>query len=141
MRTLSFAVAIAIISLVGFSPTLLAQTADPNISAKYAIGEIKTIDAAAKQLTIKTDAGSMVTVSLSDKTSYKKLAPGEQSLTNATDLTFAELAEGDRVMAAIIGGLHDSDAEVRSAAEAGWASRTPRTAMSSERSMTDIQRG
>ena len=99
MRTLSFAVAIAIMSLVGFSPALLAQTADSNISAKYAIGEIKTIDAAAKQLTIKTDAGSMVTVSLSDKTSYKKLAPGEQSLTNATDLTFAELAEGDRVMA------------------------------------------
>ncbi|HEU4932518.1 MAG TPA: hypothetical protein VFT48_10580, partial [Pyrinomonadaceae bacterium] len=58
-----------------------------------------SIDAAAKQLTIKTDAGSMVMVSLSDKTTYKKLAPGEQSLTNATDLTFADLAEGDRVMA------------------------------------------
>ena len=41
----------------------------------------------------------MVMVSLSDKTAYKKLAPGEQSLTNATDLTFADLAEGDRVMA------------------------------------------
>ena len=99
MRTLFFAIAIAIISSVGFSPALLAQTADPNISAKYAIGEIKSIDAAAKQLTIKTDAGSMVMVSLSDKTAYKKLAPGEQSLTNATDLTFADLAEGDRVMA------------------------------------------
>ena len=35
----------------------------------------------------------MVMVSLSDKTTYKKLAPGEQSLTNATDLTFADLAE------------------------------------------------
>ena len=78
----------------------MAQSAgDPNIAAKHAIGEIKSIDAAAKQLTIKTDAGSMVTVSLSDKTTYKKLAPGEQSLTSATDLTFADLAEGDRVMA------------------------------------------
>jgi hypothetical protein len=76
----------------------LAQD-DPNIAAKYAIGEVKSIDAAAKQLTIKTDAGSTVTVSLSDKTTYKKLAPGEQSLTNATDVTFADLGEGDRVMA------------------------------------------
>ncbi|HEX5884374.1 MAG TPA: hypothetical protein VFY67_07495, partial [Pyrinomonadaceae bacterium] len=38
-------------------------------------------------------------VSLGDKTTYKKLAPGETSLTNATDLTLADLAEGDRVMA------------------------------------------
>ncbi len=77
----------------------LAQAGDPNIAAKYAIGEIKSIDAATKQLTIKTDAGSMVTISLNDKTTYKKLAPGEKSLTNATDVTFADLAEGDRVMA------------------------------------------
>lgn len=92
MRTFFFAAAITVISFV-------AQTADPNIAAKHAIGEIKSIDAAAKQLTIKTDAGSVVTVSLSDKTTYKKLAPGEQSLANATDLTFADLGEGDRVMA------------------------------------------
>ena len=99
MRTFFFGAAIAFISLLASSPASLAQTADPNIAAKHAIGEIKSIDAAAKQLTIKTDAGSMVAVSLSDKTTYKKLAPGEQSLTNATDLTFADLAEGDRVMA------------------------------------------
>jgi hypothetical protein len=41
----------------------------------------------------------MVSVALSDKTTYKKLAPGEKSLTNATDVTFADIAEGDRVMA------------------------------------------
>lgn len=97
MRTFFFAAAIAIIALLSTVPVSLAQ--DPNISAKHAIGEIKTIDPTAKQLTIKTDAGSIVTVSLGDKTTYKKLAPGEQSLANATDLTFADLAEGDRVMA------------------------------------------
>jgi hypothetical protein len=99
MRTFFFGAAIAIISLLASSPASLAQTDDPNIAAKHAIGEIKSIDAAAKQLTIKTDAGSVVTVTLSDKTTYKKLAPGEKSLTNATDLTFADLGEGDRVMA------------------------------------------
>jgi hypothetical protein len=50
-------------------------------------------------LTIKTDAGSTVVVSFGDKTTYKKLAPGETSLTNATDVTLADLAVGDRVMA------------------------------------------
>src|SRR5689334_12898459 len=98
MRTFFFAVAIGLITLT-LSSASFAQADDPNIAAKYAIGEIKSVDAGAKQLTIKTDAGSMVTVSLSDKTTYKKLAPGEQSLTNATDVTFADLAEGDRVMA------------------------------------------
>ena len=93
MKTFFFAIAIGLITL--FAP----QGGDPNITAKYAIGEVKSMDAAAKQLTIKTDAGSIVTVSLSDKTTYKKLAPGEQSLTNATDVTITDLAEGDRVMA------------------------------------------
>ncbi len=98
MRTFFFAVAIGLITLALTSATF-AQGGDPNIAAKHAIGAIASIDAATKQLTIKTDAGSVVTVSLSDKTTYKKLAPGEQSLTNATDVTFADLAEGDRVMA------------------------------------------
>jgi hypothetical protein len=93
MKTFFFAAALGLITL------LAPQGGDPNITAKHAIGEVKTIDASAKQLTIKTDAGSTVTVSLSDKTTYKKLAPGETSLTNASDVTFADLAEGDRIMA------------------------------------------
>jgi len=92
MRTFFLAAALGLI-------TLFVQQGDPNITAKYAIGEIKSIDSAAKQLTIQTDAGSTVTVSLSDKTTYKKLAPGEKSLTNATDVAVTDLAEGDRVMA------------------------------------------
>ena len=100
MRTFFFAIAIGLITLLASSAVSKAQPAqDPGIAAKHAIGEVKTIDASAKQLTIKTDAGSMVTVTLSDKTTYKKLAPGEQSLTNATDVTIADLAEGDRIMA------------------------------------------
>jgi hypothetical protein len=91
MRTFLFAAAIALISIV--------QGADPNITAKHAIGEVKKIDPATKQMTIKTDAGSEVTVSLSEKTTYKRLAPGEQSLTNATDITFSDVSEGDRVWA------------------------------------------
>src|SRR5688572_33507522 len=74
-------------------------TTDPSIAAKHAIGEVKSIDAAAKQITIKTDAGSTLLISLNDKTTYKRLAPGEQTLTNATAITVSDIAEGDRVMA------------------------------------------
>jgi hypothetical protein len=98
MRKFFFAAAIGLITLA-LSPVSFAQTTDPSIAAKHAIGEIQSIDATSKQLIIKTDAGSMVSVSLNDKTTYKKLAPGEQTLTNATDVTFADLAQGDRVMA------------------------------------------
>lgn len=85
--------------LLAIALALFTQGGDPGIAAKHAIGEVKTIDATAKQITIKTDAGSTVSVVLSDKTTYKRLAPGETSLTNATDITFADVAEGDRIMA------------------------------------------
>lgn len=97
MRALIFS-AITLITLPFAGSVALAQ-GDPNIAAKHAIGEVKTIDAAAKQLSIKTDAGSDVSVVLNDKTIYRKLAPGETTLTNASEITFADIAQGDRVMA------------------------------------------
>ena len=98
MRALVFS-AITLITLSVATSVALAQATDPSIAAKHAIGEVKSIDATTKQLTIQTDAGSVLTVSITDKTTYKKLAPGEKTLTNATDITFTEIAEGDRVMA------------------------------------------
>jgi hypothetical protein len=76
-----------------------AQVTDENITPNRAVGELKVIDAAARQLIVKTDAGSLVTVVLNDATTYMRVAPGEKSLTNATKITFADLAEGDRVAA------------------------------------------
>lgn len=79
--------------------TAAPQTGDPSISPNRALGEVKIKDAPAKQLIIKTDAGSLVTVALSDATSYMRVAPGETTLTNATKITLADVAEGDRVLA------------------------------------------
>jgi hypothetical protein len=82
------------------SPTpAAAQTSDSSITANRALGEVKVIDTAAKQLIIKTDAGSLVTVVLSDSTTFMRVAPGQTTLTNATKITFGDVAEGDRVMA------------------------------------------
>ena len=79
--------------------TAASQTGDPSISPNRALGEVKIKDAATKQLIIKTDAGSLVTVALSDATTYMRVAPGETTLSNATKITFADVAEGDRVLA------------------------------------------
>src|SRR5713101_8790331 len=76
-----------------------AQAGDANITPNGVIGEVRSIDAAAKQMIVKTDAGSLVTVKLGDKTAYLRLAPGEKTLTNATKITFADVGEGDRVWA------------------------------------------
>ncbi len=81
------------------APAAAQQGGDAGITANRAIGEVKAIDAAARQVTVKTDAGSLITVTLSDKTVYLRLAPGETSLTNAAKITFAEVGEGDRVWA------------------------------------------
>ena len=104
MRALLLAMAVGLASLhLSLAVSVQAQTqdpaADPNIAAKHAIGEVKTIDVPQKIFSIKTDAGNTVFVTITDKTVYKRLAPGEQSLTNAADITVADIGEGDRIMA------------------------------------------
>lgn len=79
--------------------TPAAPGGDPGITPNRVIGEVKAIDATAKQLIVKTDAGALVTATLNDATQFMRVAPGETNLANAAKITFADLAEGDRVMA------------------------------------------
>src|SRR6201988_4251048 len=105
MKALIFSVVIGLTALQVSPNTALLTAAqapqgtDPGITAKYALGEVTAIDAATKQITIKTDAGSVVSVGVAEKTAYKRLAPGEQSLANATDIAATDVSVGDRVMA------------------------------------------
>lgn len=75
------------------------QAEDKSITPNRAQGEVKVIDAAGKQLILKTDGGSLVTVALNDATSYMRVAPNATTLDGATKIALAEVAEGDRVMA------------------------------------------
>ena len=75
------------------------QAGDPGITPNGAIGEVKVIDSPARQLILKTDAGTLITVALGDKTVYMRLAPGEKTLTNAAKIAFTDVGEGDRVWA------------------------------------------
>ena len=110
MKALFFALALVLVGVLAGSSVHAQTTAtptaspvqpasDPGITPNGAIGEVKVIDNAGKQLIVKTDAGSLVTVALGDKTLYMRLAPGEKTLTNATRIALADVGEGDRVWA------------------------------------------
>lgn len=63
------------------------------------IGEVLTIDAAAKQVKVRTDKGEEVTVALQDQTSFLRMPPGEKELTKATRIELKDVSVGDRVLA------------------------------------------
>ena len=79
--------------------TSAAQAEDKSITPNRAQGEVKAIDLAGKQLILKTDAGSLVTVVFADNTSYMRVAPNATTLDGATKIAVTDVAEGDRVMA------------------------------------------
>src|SRR5712692_6397379 len=100
VRGLSIITLVTAVSL-GFGLSAHAQTpsASPQTAPAVAslIGEVKAIDATAKQLVIRADSGVISTINLSDKTQYKRLPPGETTLAKATDITLADVGQGDRV--------------------------------------------
>jgi hypothetical protein len=67
--------------------------------AASTVGVVTRIDAGAKQIVLKTDAGAEVTVNLQPTASYRRVAPGETDLRNAATIALAEINSGDRVLA------------------------------------------
>jgi hypothetical protein len=98
MRRIWAILALAV-SLAGAAASASGQAADPGITANGVIGEVVALDAAAKQMFVRTDAGSVVTVTVADNTLFKRLPPGETTLTKAADTAFKDLGAGDRVFA------------------------------------------
>jgi hypothetical protein len=74
-------------------------------SAANVLGDVVAVDAAAKQIFVKTDAGAVVIVSVSDATRVLKNPPGETKTDKAVPYTLAEIVAGDRVLA--LGKLSD----------------------------------
>ena len=83
-----------ILSPINFHSLVLAQTAP----AQRVLGAIASLDAASKSLTVKTDAGDVYTIKLSESTRMQKVAPGEKDLKSASVMTFDEMAQGDRAI-------------------------------------------
>ena len=95
MRRLLTALTLALVASgwAAFGQTPAAQPAN-NV-----LGDVLTVDAAAKQIYLKTDAGAVVIVTVSDATRIMKNPPGETKLDKATPMQLSEVAAGDRVLA------------------------------------------
>src|SRR5256885_843141 len=87
--------------LLAAAGALWAQTPTPAPAAQIAgiIGEVKNIDTATNQMIVRAESGVLSTVILSEKTQYKRMAPGAKSLTGATDIALSDVGPGDRVWA------------------------------------------
>lgn len=101
VRRLTIITLVTLVALgVGFRAYGQTPSASPQTPAVASlIGEVKAIDATARQMIIRDDSGVIFTINLSDKTQYKRLAPGEKSLANATSITLGDVGQGDRVLA------------------------------------------
>lgn len=76
------------------------QPPAPNSAAKQVIGEVLSLDSSAQRVVVKDDHGATVTVSLGDRSSILRVAPGETDLKKAVRISFGDISDGDRVLAA-----------------------------------------
>src|SRR4051794_37150493 len=76
-----------------------APQTDPAIKATTVFGKVSEINAAAGQITIKTDAGSVIVASVNEKTTYQRMPPGETDRTKAVETNLTEITVGDGLVA------------------------------------------
>lgn len=76
-----------------------AQAADPAITATRVFGKITSIDAPSGQLTVKTDAGSIVTVQINADTTFERMPPGETKAEKAVAINLTDISVGDGIYA------------------------------------------
>jgi co-chaperonin GroES (HSP10) len=84
----------AVLSACG--TVLMAQAPAAAPAAARQIGTVTAV--AGNSLTLKTDAGQEVSVSVADGARILQLAPGSTDLKTAQTITLAEIAVGDRVL-------------------------------------------
>jgi Cu/Ag efflux protein CusF len=83
-----------------FLAAVLGAAQQPAASTpNRAIGEVTAVDAAARQIALKPDAGPVLTVTLADNTLFLRVPPGEKDLKKAARIALADIGAGDRVYA------------------------------------------
>ena len=102
VQRLTIIAVVAVVAL-GFGFRTYGQTPGASPAQTPAItgviGEVKAIDSTANQMIVRADSGVLFTVNLSDKTQYKRMAPGAKTLDGATGIALADVGQGDRVWA------------------------------------------
>ncbi len=100
-RTLSFFGLFVVFAFATAQATSISpqQPGDPAIRTTSVTGKVTEKNAAAGTLTVKTDAGSVVLVNTSEKTTFDRMPPGENDRTKAIKTSLAEITVGDGIYA------------------------------------------
>ncbi|MEO8359873.1 MAG: hypothetical protein ABI672_07580 [Vicinamibacteria bacterium] len=93
----SWLVSMATVACVG-APLAGAQTPAVAPTPVSVLGQVESLDAAARTLKIKPEGAGELTVVLHEKGTVMKVAPGETSLQNAATIAFDGITVGDRVL-------------------------------------------
>lgn len=110
MRNRLMVMTLAASALVSGAGDAAAQAQQPNVTnaSKAAestavqnrmLGEVMTIDAGSKQLSLRTADGKQVIVTVNASTLYSRVPPGEINLEKAVSISFEAIGVGDRVLA------------------------------------------
>lgn len=92
-----FCIALIMVGLPLAAPAQESSQGAATQAASRALGTLSAIDG--QTLSLKTDAGAQITVTVIDSTKLLQLKPGEKDLKQATPLTFSDLKVGDRILA------------------------------------------
>ncbi|MEO5761638.1 MAG: hypothetical protein ABIR28_04930 [Vicinamibacteria bacterium] len=93
----SWLIWIATVACVG-ATSAWAQAQAAASTPVSVLGQVESVDAATRTLTIKTEGAGEITVVLHEKGAVMKVAPGETSLQNAATIAFDGITIGDRVL-------------------------------------------
>src|SRR6185295_20354938 len=90
------------LALLASASALAAQTPpspDPAITSLSVMGVVSDFKADTRQVIVTTAAGSQVTVTLSDRTIFMRIPPGEKSKDKFIKISPTDFAVGDSVFA------------------------------------------
>ena len=102
MKTFGSIRVLCTLALLASATALKAQTpppADPAITALSVMGVVSDFKPDTRQVTVTTAAGSQVVVTLSDRTVYMRIPPGEKTKDKFIKITASDFAVGDSVFA------------------------------------------
>lgn len=92
-----------VLILLGGATIAFAQTTspapDPNITSLSVLGIVTDLRPDARQLVVTTAAGNQVTVTLSDRTAFMRIPPGEKTKDKFIRITATDFGSGDSVFA------------------------------------------
>jgi len=91
--------------LAGFAAAQTQPAADRTL------GEVTSVNADQRTVVLKEDKGSVVSVSIGEKTNLLRVPPGETDLKKAARITFGDIGVGDRLLA--VGQKSEAKLEAR----------------------------